>query len=161
MACLALPIVTRPSGSLNNCCKSHWFRPPWHPGWPTKKKNNWVQYTSEPLGRHSGCNKFKCAIRFLLTLTKALFTKPNLSSPVPLLSHCSQHHTSNRIQSHSEAGGPACIRSPLPANKHERTTGSSSSSSSRSSSNNNNNNNSSDNGKRNDCTPAPWCTPPQ
>ena len=40
--------------------------------------------------------------------------------------------------------GPACIRSPLPANKHERTTGSSSSRSS------SNNNNSSDNGKRND-----------
>ena len=99
MSCIASRYT--PQRSLNNCCKSHWFRPPWHPGWP-HKKSNWVQYTSEPLGRHSGCNKLSVPSD-LLTLTKACLQNRTYP-PSPLVEPCSQHHTSNRLQSHSEAG---------------------------------------------------------
>ena len=98
MSCIASRYT--PQRSLNNCCKSHWFRPPWHPGWP-HKKSKWVQYTSEPLGRHSGCNKLSVPSD-LLTLTKACLQNRTYP-PSPLVEPCSQHHTSNRLQSHSEA----------------------------------------------------------
>ena len=98
MACRALPVVTRPSGPSTIAVSPIGFA---HPGWP-HKKSNWVQYTSEPLGRHSGCNKLNVPSD-LLTLTKACLQNRTYP-PSPLVEPCSQHHTSNRLQSHSEAG---------------------------------------------------------
>ena len=146
MACRALPVVTRPSGPSTIAVNPIGFA---HPGWP-HKKSNWVQYTSETLGRHSGCNKLNVPSD-LLTLTKACLQNRTYPPESSRSTYWAMQPTPHKqpAPKPQRGRGPACIRSPLPANKRERTTGSSSS---RSSNNNNSGNN---------CTPAPWCTPPQ